>query len=139
MADNVAVQFVRSSAPYEAGDVAGFPSLQAQSLVDRGIAAFWPAKSAAPADQFTAMDRAALVAFARDKLGMTDDPPATVSDDQLRDALRRQAAQPAAPVTPAADASAPATTANAAAAPAAPAAAAPAADTSKAAKTAKGQ
>lgn len=114
MSDNRAVLFLRSFPPYEAGDVAGFTPALAQSFIDRSIATFHPAGPAEPVpggaptppsepDQFAAMDRAALVAFAKANLGMTDEPPAETTDDQLRDALRQQAtpaqAAPKAPKT----------------------------------------
>ena len=126
MAETVAVQFLRPSSPYGADDVAGFPALQARSLVDRGVAAYWPMKPTPLAtvdDQFTGMDRAALIAFARDHLGLQDEPPADVSDDALRGILRDQlaateAATPPAPSTPTADATTAVTPADAASAPA---------------------
>ena len=104
MAETVAVQFLRPSSPYGADDVAGFPALQARSLVERGVAAYWPMTPTPLAtvdDQFTGMDRAALIAFARDHLGLQDEPPADVSDDALRGILRDQLAAADAATPPA--------------------------------------
>ena len=116
MADR-AVLFTQGCAPYVAGDIAGFPDAKAQDLVDRGVAVFFGASTVAAAplvptgDLFDTMDRAGLVTYGRDKLGLTDDPPASVSDDDLRDALRAKAAaeqaQAPAPTTPADSAPAP--------------------------------
>ncbi len=90
-----AVRFHRGMAPYEAMDVAGFALAKAQDLVDRGIAEFWPpiAAAASPAevvvdDVLTDMDRAALVAFAGKHVGTAEEPPADVSDDEIRSAIR---------------------------------------------------
>ncbi len=113
MADR-AILFLQPFAPYVAGDVAGFPDARAQDLVDRGVASFYAlpgasapsAASAAPCgDLFDAMDRAALIAYGRDHLGLTDDPPAEVTDAALRDALRAKAVEAA--QAPAGDQAAP--------------------------------
>ncbi|WP_158810226.1 hypothetical protein [Beijerinckia sp. L45] len=77
-------------APYEAGDIAGFPSTYAQDLVDRRIAAFHPPvkADAAPVDMLSTMDRAQLIAFAEAKLGVAEEPGADVSDEDIRGLLR---------------------------------------------------
>ena len=87
MSQNIRVTFLLSSPPYEPGDVAGFPAVLAQRIVDRGVASF---TDAAPAVDFAAMNRADLVRFAADALGIEDEPPAEVSDDELRAGLAAQ-------------------------------------------------
>lgn len=103
---NVSILFLRGSPPYESGDVAGFPQATAQRYVDAGAAAFTgpltPVTDTPPAeadDEFTAMDRAALIAYGKANLGMTDEPPADTTDDALRVVLRTAAAQPGAKST----------------------------------------
>lgn len=103
MSETRAVLFHRSAPPYEAGDVAGFPLTLAQSFVDRRIATFHAFEADEPEtatddtaaldDAFSVMDRASLLAYGKEKLGMTDEPPAEVTDDQLRAALREAAAK----------------------------------------------
>jgi hypothetical protein len=93
------ILFHTAAAPYVAGDIAGFPPAQAQAFVDRGIATFhtFPSANAdedeALDDAFAVMDRASLIAYGKEKLGMTDEPAADVSDDQLRDAIRAATAK----------------------------------------------
>lgn len=89
--DNVAIKFHRGSPPYEPGDIAGFSKALAQRYVDKGVAEFHDlgaGPSEGDVDPLAELDRAALIAFAKDKLGLTDEPPASTSDDQLRDAVR---------------------------------------------------
>ena len=94
MSQHRAVLFHFASAPYEAGDVAGFPLAHARELVDRGIAAYHPPETAdavpgEPIDDLLAtMNRNQLVAFGREHLGMTDEPGADIGDDELRAAIR---------------------------------------------------
>ena len=103
MSDQV-VFFHQACAPYVAGDIAGFSSAHAQALVDRGVASIHPpiGPAALPAegqsaDEFGALDRAQLVAFAAAHFGVTDVPAAEVTDDQLREALRSGTAPATAP------------------------------------------
>ena len=100
MSETRAVKFRRASAPYNAGEVAGFPALHAQRLVSRGAADFWPPVVVKAVEEVEAprlpdildgMDRAQLVVFAREHLGMTDEPPGDVGDDALREAIRGRA------------------------------------------------
>lgn len=88
MPQNTRVTFHASSPPYEPGDVAGFPAALAQRLVDRGVASF---TDTAPVVDFAAMTRAELVRYAVDVLGIDGEPPAEVSDDDLRAGLAAQA------------------------------------------------
>lgn len=99
MSETRAVLFHRSAPPYEAGDVAGFPATHAQRLVEAGAATYHEFDVAssdedeALDDAFSAMDRASLLAYAKDKLGLSDEPPAEVTDDELRATLREAAAK----------------------------------------------
>ena len=103
----VGVTFHHGSPPYEAGDTAGFPAEVAARYVASGRAVYVkaPAASAGGPDDFDGMDRAALLAYARDHLGLVEAPPSTISDDEIRAGLRAQAADGSAPepvATPAA-------------------------------------
>ena len=77
------VTFHRAHAPYFSGDVAGIPTELATILEARGVVTIERGKA-----DFASMDRIALVAYAREHLGVTDDVPDDVSDDDLREALR---------------------------------------------------
>lgn len=81
--------------PYYPGDVAGLGYALASSLRDRRIVSF---DDPVAAPDFAAMDRAELVAYGRAHLGLVDEPPADVSDDEIRTAL--QGAGAADPVLP---------------------------------------
>ncbi len=108
-ADLVGVTFHHGSPPYEAGDTAGFPADVAARYVASGRAVYVKAQ-AAPAgdpDDFDAMDRVALLAYARDHLGLVEAPPASISDDEIRAGLRAQAADASAPEPVATPAAAP--------------------------------
>lgn len=86
------IAFHRSSPPYEPGDVAGFPAVHARRLVDRGVASYVDPEAA---PDFAAMGRAEMVRYAIDVLGFEGEPPAEVTDDELRAALVAQAGGPA--------------------------------------------
>ncbi|MGI3901242.1 MAG: hypothetical protein ACRYGP_13840 [Janthinobacterium lividum] len=103
----VGVTFHHSSPPYEAGDTAGFPADTAARYVASGRAVY--AGKSKPADHapddFDGMDRKALLAYAREHFGLGEAPPLEISDDEIRDGLRAQAADLSAPApvaTPAA-------------------------------------
>ena len=70
--------------PYYPGDVAGLSATLAANLRARGIVSYDDPKDE---PDFAAMDRAALVAYGRLHHGLVDEPPAEVSDDDLREAL----------------------------------------------------
>ena len=89
----VGVTFHHGSPPYEAGDTAGFPRAIADRYVASGRAAYvLPSALAGGPDDFDTMTRAELLTYAREHLGLTDDPPAAISDDEIRAGLRAQAA-----------------------------------------------
>lgn len=77
------VTFHRVHPPYYPGDVAGLPTATAKALEARGVLVI-----AKPAVDFATLDRAALVEYAREHLGVLEEPPESVGDDELRDALR---------------------------------------------------
>ena len=93
----VGVTFLRAMAPYQAGDVVGLLHERAHDLVQRRIADFYPptaghrridAAGSVEPDLLDVMDRKELVAFGKEHLGMTDEPPLTITDDALREAIR---------------------------------------------------
>ncbi len=90
MTANRAIRFVRTSPPYHAGDVAGFAPARAQQFVDKGIAVYPDAKPV-PELSFDDMSRDDLVKHGRTVLGFDEDPPADVTDEQIRDALKAHA------------------------------------------------
>lgn len=88
----VGVSFHHGSPPYEAGDVAGFPRPIADRYVASGRAVYLIQSSlTGGTDAFNGMSRGELLAYAREHLGLTDDPPAAISDDEIRAGLRSQA------------------------------------------------
>ncbi len=97
MTDHRAVKFHRASAPYNAGEIAGFTAIHASRLVERGVAEYWPpivaeVEQEEPVlhepDILDGMDRAQLIAFGKQHLGMTEEPSSDMSDDTLRAAIR---------------------------------------------------
>lgn len=93
----VGVTFHHGSPPYEAGDTAGFPADVAARYVASGRAAYVGGSAAGDGgpDAFDAMDRAALLAYAREHLGLVEAPPLEISDDEIRAGLRAQAGEAA--------------------------------------------